>query len=57
MVGNAVAVKNEDGRRLAVFSLDGSYAAIMQLMQCWDRIGGRSPQGGSDPFIGVSDPF
>lgn len=61
MEGNAVAVMNADGRRLAVFSLSGSYAAISKLFECWERISRTDPFGPSpnDPFTGVGagDPF
>lgn len=54
--GNAVAVLNDPGQRLATFSLRGSWAAITALMTCWNRI---TPPGGStDPFGPPSaDPF
>lgn len=45
MSGNRVTVKNARGDRIAVFSLNGSYAAISNLMSCWGRI-----TGPSDPF-------
>ena len=45
MAGNQVAVKNSRGDRLAVFSLNGSFAAISNLMTCWNRI-----TASSDPF-------
>lgn len=57
MKGNAVAVMNENGRRLAQFSLSGSYAAIVNLLECWDRIVDRDPFPDPDPFGGTSDPF
>ena len=47
----AVAAYNEDGRRLAAFSLAGSRAALEQLAECWGRI------VSSDPFRSASDPF
>ena len=53
MGGNAVAVLNDTEKRLATFSLSGSYAAITQLMDCWDKISNRDPfsNGSSaDPF-------
>ncbi len=57
MSGNAIAVMNSDKRRLAVFSLSGSHAAVSQFMECWSQI--KSPSLGtrSDPFMGTSDPF
>ena len=51
MEGRAVAVMNSDERRLALFSLDGSSAAITALFDCWDSISDR------DPFRSSSDPF
>jgi len=61
MGGNAIAVMNANERRLATFSLNGSYAAISQLFTCWERISKTDPFGQSpdDPFTGTgaSDPF
>ncbi|MCW1950197.1 MAG: hypothetical protein KIH44_002375 [Octadecabacter sp.] len=51
MEGRAVAVMNSDERRLAVFSLRGSSAAITSLFDCWDSI------SETDPFRTSSDPF
>lgn len=53
MQGNAVAVMNSEERRLAVFSLSGSYAAITNLFDCWESIA----QSSTDPFLSQSDPF
>ena len=52
MWGNAVALLNTDQRNLATFSLNGSAAAMGQLIECWDRIA--TP---SDPFQTSQDPF
>ncbi|MEO0744035.1 MAG: hypothetical protein AAFY49_01685, partial [Pseudomonadota bacterium] len=49
--GNAVAVLNDAERRLATFSLSGSFAAILSLFECWDAI------DISDPFTDQKDPF
>ena len=58
MEGNAVAVFNSDGRRLATFSLNGSYAATRKLFSCWEKISLRDPfSSPSDPFGGNADPF
>lgn len=58
MAGNAVAVMNGDERRLATFSLSGSFAAASKLFECWERIANSDPfTNSSDPFTGVSDPF
>lgn len=57
MKGNAVAVKNSQGNRLAAFSLSGSYAAISTLMQCWNYIADRNSSNSQDPFGSSSDPF
>ena len=49
--GSAVAILNDAGSRLAVFSLRGSSASITNLMECWDRILDRDPfQNSADPF-------
>lgn len=57
-LGSAVAVYNEDMRRIATFSLRGSSAAVAKLAECWSRIELPSP---SDPFLGTGasspDPF
>jgi peptidoglycan/xylan/chitin deacetylase (PgdA/CDA1 family) len=50
--GSAVAVYNDDGRRLATFSLNGSSAALAKLAECWTLI-----QPPSDPFQSTADPF
>lgn len=54
MAGNAVAILNNRERRLAVFSLSGSSAAITKLMACWSRITNNdpfsTPQRRSNPF-------
>lgn len=57
MEGNAVTILSADEHRLATFSLSGSFAAISNLMQCWDRISDDDPFTSSDPFTGTSDPF
>ena len=49
--GNAVAVYNERESRLATFSLNGSYAAIVSMFDCWDKI------SKTDPFSPQHDPF
>ena len=51
MRSSAVAAYNEDGRRLAAFSLAGSRAALEKLAECWGRI------VSGDPFRSASDPF
>lgn len=51
--GNAVALYNLDLRRLAVFSLAGSKAALLALLDCWEAISDQT----SDPFKTQSDPF
>ena len=56
--GNAVAVMNSDEKRVAVFSLNGSSAAIRKLFECWKEIGTKDPfSNASDPFQSSSDPF
>lgn len=50
--GSAVALYNESERRLATFSLSGSYAAVLSLFECWNQI--TVP---SDPFTTSTDPF
>lgn len=57
MEGTAVALMNADGRRLGTFSLSGSYAAVLNLFECYDRIGKSDPFSDSDPFRGANDPF
>jgi len=58
MEGSAVAVLNDNERRLAVFSLSGSYAALTELMKCGERISLKDPfLSPTDPFSGSSDPF
>ncbi|MCA1337344.1 hypothetical protein [Pseudooceanicola marinus] len=57
MQGNAVALYNADGRRLAVFSLGGSYASILKFVECWQTITGNRSYSSADPFGGNSDPF
>ncbi|MCB1372081.1 MAG: hypothetical protein KDJ83_14410 [Rhodobacteraceae bacterium] len=56
--GRAVAVYNQDMRRINTFSLRGSAAATAALADCFSRI--RLPDD-RDPFIGAgarsSDPF
>ena len=56
MAGNILSVQNESRRRVAQFSLSGSYAAVVQLFDCFRKIenGARSR---SDPFGPGSDPF
>ena len=49
--GSAIAIFNDDVRRLAVFSLRGSSAALNALGECWSRI------FSSDPFQTASNPF
>lgn len=49
--GVATAVFNDEGRRLATFSLQGSGAALTALFECWSRI------DATDPFVTASDPF
>lgn len=51
--GNSVSLHNMDMRHLASFSLRGSYAAIMKLAECFDRL----PASSSDPFKSSRDPF
>lgn len=51
MGGRAIAVMNDDTRRLATFSLRGSSAAISELFDCWDSI------SDTDPFRTSTDPF
>jgi len=51
MEGRAIAVMNDDTRRLATFSLRGSSAAISELFDCWDSI------SDTDPFRTSTDPF
>lgn len=51
--GSAVALYNNDERRLATFSLAGSKAAILKLTECWRAV--KVDQ--SDPFKSSSDPF
>lgn len=58
MLASAVATYNDDGTRLATFSLDGSYAAIGALFDCWGKILNKTPAaGGTDPFLRTADPF
>lgn len=60
MKGRAVAIYNQDSRKLAVFSLSGSGAAILRFMECWKRIDLKQEDPFSssrDPFVGMSDPF
>lgn len=52
MGGSAVAVYNSDGSRLATFSLSGSAAAVVKLLECYESI-----RGNVDPFGASSDPF
>lgn len=56
MQGNAVAVMNTNERRLATFSLNGSYAAIINLMDCWEKIS-LDDSSKTDPFGSKDDPF
>ena len=51
--GGAVALYNNDQRRLAVFSLAGSKAALLKLTDCWNAIKTDS----ADPFGPSIDPF
>lgn len=53
--GSAVALFNERGDRLLTYSLKGSAAATLALMDCWSKIAPLSDPFG--PAIGVSDPF
>lgn len=58
MTASAVATYNEDGIRLATFSLDGSKAAIDALFDCWIKIlDDKQETGGRDPFVRTADPF
>lgn len=58
MLASAVATYNEDGMRLATFSLDGSRSAIGALFECWGRIRHDAPDPRrADPFIRAADPF
>ena len=52
MQGNNIVVMNASRRRLARFSLNGSYAAISNFLDCWSNIGRLS-----DPFTNANDPF
>lgn len=49
--GSALAVLNQDERRIALFSLAGSSAALTKLVECSNRI------KLSDPFQSKIDPF
>jgi hypothetical protein len=55
----ALAVSNTDMRRIATFSLAGSHAAVLKLVECWSRI--YRPLDRTDPFLGAdagdADPF
>ncbi|MCX7566818.1 hypothetical protein OS189_10750 [Sulfitobacter sp. F26169L] len=51
--GRAAALYNNDLRRLAVFTLSGSRAALIKLTECWDGIKAQ----GADPFGPAKDPF
>lgn len=55
----ALAVYNTDMRRIATFSLAGSQAAVLKLVECWSRI--YRPLDRTDPFLGAdardADPF
>lgn len=55
--GAAVAVYNADEKRIASFSLAGSSAALLKLMECWEAIQDVSPTQNSDPFQSSKDPF
>lgn len=57
MNGNAVALLTADERRLATFSLSGSYAAISNLSTCWSRIRKNESESDADPFSSSTDPF
>jgi len=58
MRGNAVAVLNDNGNRLATFTLNGSYAALDALVDCWSRITKDDPfTNRTDPFGASTDPF
>ncbi|MBT0958498.1 hypothetical protein IV417_13995 [Alphaproteobacteria bacterium KMM 3653] len=48
---NAVALYNTDVVRLATFSLRGSNASLLELIDCWKKIDTR------DPFKNSKDPF
>lgn len=49
--GSAVALLNSDERNIATFSLNGSYAGLLKLLDCWKSI------STSDPFQSSADPF
>lgn len=51
--GSAVALYNTDIRRLATFSLAGSSAALLKLLDCAKYIAEKN----RDPFRGSADPF
>jgi len=64
MNGRALALKTPDERRdLAVWSLSGSYAAVLNLFECYERIStgqngstyGASPQYGASSMYGNSN--
>jgi hypothetical protein len=57
MEGNAVAVMNTNERRLALFSLNGSFAAITKLFECWQGISTAGSFNSEDPFATDEDPF
>ncbi|MCY4305367.1 MAG: hypothetical protein OXC62_11435 [Aestuariivita sp.] len=53
MNGDNVVIRNNDERNLADFSLNGSFAAIINWRECWDAINTSS----NDPFLNSNDPF
>ena len=56
MKGAAVALYNDRGQRLALFSLKGSAVSIKKLAECQNKI--MKTQNTNDPFgPGTSDPF
>lgn len=57
--GSAVAIYNEKVQKLSTFSLNGSSAALLSLMDCWNKIAKPSDpfEDNSDPFGASSDPF
>lgn len=59
MRGDSVSLYNDSDNRLGIFSLNGSYAAISELVDCWGSItANRDPfTDRTDPFGASSDPF
>lgn len=56
--GSAVAVYNNEGHRLATYSLSGSSAALRKLMKCWNSIRKTDPFGTTPGKTAPkSDPF